>query len=1449
MRFFVISDLHLDVDFNITKAKALLKDLCSRIRAEIPQEKILFIFLGDIINAGNVSGFDSARSCLHFIQEELPEYDVRFEFVPGNHDSPAGDIEPFDKFIAEFGVNHSFESSGAYSEVYDDVNFIFADSIRHREHSKAGELDLDAIKKNIKSNMQNILFCHHAFAQSHGGSHDSIEDSAACLKILADMSISFVFHGHTHRADEARKFKKIIEIGCGSLFDRADWLDELDIQNQFTTGGIRDGRIVDVGRCILSRDGSDIFPYAALYPVPRLFKDLEKSNKIKYDAIPYIKRKVFTHSHSLKDAFSFGWYHDKGCSLQEALLTDRNILLLSDAGMGKSIELNNLAYQLYHSSLFPFLYELRNYTNEKIEDLIPPEYNSLAPHRRALIFDGYDELPDNLRRVFENRLNSYVKENPQAYVVMSSRRNFCRINENNESNVFPGFKAYILWSLNDNDVESYLESECVDVSAFMANASEKRLSELLFNPFYLIELVNVYKKKGELPNRSALMRELINGSFAFDDRKFYGELGDRYNELYELLKKLAFSMQLMRKSRLDDYTEYQKLLVNKADRDLLKHCGLLQMSGSSWSFSHNNFREYLSAEYLSELHENDVKSYVANEDGIYPSWLNTLGFLISLEYDWDIIEWLTDFCPEALVKSEPDRVGELLRFQIFEKIFLNHEQEGLWFDSEYCTEEELAHFAQSNDTLTFLLTRISNPINVRAQHTAINVLRYFSHGLYGRRDEVLSCLINCCESFPETSGNTCRIALFAIAQLKLHSKEITDKIVSIFSDSDNDFIRLGVYEYLLKTNEHNRHVQFFLDGIKYVSESANDDTRIANEHYQLEQGLKAMSTSASISTALRWYRNKNRPNLYNDNKILDSLLISAARRYLAGDSEMFEHVFACFIDTQNNLEYELTRCFVPFFETTGTAKKAALLSTEYPSEANNCVLFLQRILPDTIRHILNAYSAGEYNDHEQFIFIVQEYADYDIYAECAEAIKVRTGVSIPNPRPRKDYDAIRRRGQQEYFDALFSKDRFEIIFNTLLENINNPEMKVGDLFDTHFGIEEINSPWNLLRVAIYHNCLHDLLVSDFLRKTNFEIFIIHEWERMLKKQSELVITEEQKSVIKIRVSEMLEAGILAREISHRAGQATISLLCQDLIVIAKLFDTDLSDAVYLDMVNVPAFCFGEKQTSKEKYDYLRSHISDEQILERVADNIRSGTVSLTIIHDHIEFCTEAKSNVAVDIALSICKSVCDKTWIRNSALYYLYTLYGGEYICRVLLPDADGDFLLEIARVCPNISDVKLCQAMEREFLKNPSLGLWEALLYRRNKTAFLRYVESVEKFRHPPEYQNESGYSPTKAFTGISDIEALPLLGRLIKVVFSDDFKDNSVHTLKTSLKETLINCGKKEPEKVIALIESHSANAISDSDKFFFSYVAKEIRNINKKACDKALSMRETREIVFSS
>lgn len=1442
MRFFMLSDLHLGGQTETAKAKEQLETLCSRIRADsFPGEKFLFIIMGDIINASHTDAFADARICLDCIRNELQEHKVYFEFIPGNHDLPHGDIAPFDRFIAEYGASCSFGRVGAFSRVYEGVNFIFADSTLKRNHRLPGELDIAAIKSEIKP-MENLLFCHHGFTHSFGGDHDTIENGPTVLSELEKLGIRFAFHGHTHRADASILGNGICEIGCGSIFQNIVDMD--GIQNQFSVGTIQLEHVVRVERFVVSKDGGTVFPHATLYPEQKTFTDPSTIGKCTYSEVPsYIPRKVLLHATALADSFTQFYSDEKPCSLFDALLKSEKVLLLSDAGQGKSVELEHLAHKLYHSPYYPFLFHLRNYTGISIETLLPPTYNHLSPSYHALLFDGYDELPTNERRQFVQQLNFYIEKKPGAHVLVSSRSNFCKEENGNDSKTFTGFKVYDLQALSNSDISSYLETQGINCEALNNLASKNDIQSLLKNPFYLTAITSLFKSSGTLPPKAALMDHLINTSFGADDGKFPADLEDSYHDIMNLLEAVSFSMQLLQQTQLDNRTEYQALF-NTDNRKLLMHCGLLQKEGNCWRFSHNNFREYLTAKYLSKLSKEQVIDYISDGHSIKPSWVNTLGYLTSLTLSWDLLSWISEAAPNALVKFEPDRVDPSTRYSIFVQLFCKYEERMLFFHDELCTEEQLAHFAQSSTAISFLLERISSPANRASQYNAINILRHFS-SLYDQREHVRTCLLDCCSRFPEISGDICRIAIFALQQLHINDADTTHQLISLFGACDDDYVRLGMYEYLIEIQEQDKYVNYFLDGIQYaLRESSPDNPRVSNELFSLVEGLKSMSTPDSVLAVLAWFSSEQFIDFYDAADVFSVLVDKAAQLYLQGITTLYDVVLKCCFHSLREYDGPKALSCVRFFNTTNTTRQAIITSAEVLSEEEHLFSTLLDYQSDMFICVIDAYSDGHINNHKLFKFLINHHARDEItYLRCSEILYKRSGIKLPSWTPPVNYRHQRIQQNQAFFDALFSKEQLQELLRDLVECLASPDLLIGNLFDHHDKISW-DSPLSTLMHAIYHLGNENWKVSDFFNCFDFDRFTIIETQKLIKSGEEIVITTEQKDYLESRITYWLSDGILDDEMHHSSERTTVSNFVYALIFLLKHFDISFPEHITLLMTSVPAFCFGDERESA-KYSYLQSHLSLEKIKQQLEKNFQTLTLDPSLLRDHIGFCQENLFDIAVHIALEQCFSDSPDTWLRSASLDYLYTLYGSDYICQKVLPNVSGNFLLTVATKCPDIPCDILRERLEMEYSRYPTVEFMAKLIELGSQRALTDYVSQIEKDLRVPKYSFASE-GPTKAIEKICDPVHLPLLGRLLHLLFTPGFIDADFFTLRSALMEALINCGKHDSKATISLLEKACLSTKSEQNIRFCNYIIQSISFFNCATNDQPMSLQEVQLIL---
>lgn len=1435
MRFYVLSDLHLKAEVNSVKTEVLIKKLCVKIRACTSfDEPVLFIILGDVIDKGEELSFSTASRNLTLIRDELSDYKVKFEFVPGNHDLDKGSLLFFDGLISKFGSTHSYERKSTYSSIYDGVNFIFTDSTLYKDYSAPGKLDIEAIHKEVKPSMQNVLFCHHALFHKNGGSHDVIENREQVYTQLNSMGISFLFHGHVHRTDVTIPENGLVEIGFGSFSGDIDWMNS--VFHQFGYGCIRDGKIVLVERWVAMQDGHDDFPSSGLYPKPQKFADPNEVDRYLYNPVEgYIPRTVSSYEEARENPVLRVLSEDKRSTLREIVQRNKKILLLCDAGMGKSVELENLAHELstrYHT----YLYSLSNYVGQNIRDLLPATYKNLAPSRIALLLDGYDELSNSYFDAFVNNIKIYSEENPEVTLVISSRSNFCGKENGNKSRTFDGFYTFVLDQVSHDKVLKYLESYKVDVAEFWEEVGAKKVQDLLYNPFYLTRLIKLYIKEKELPNKRALMDKLVSDSFESDELKFPGNLDEHYYSLFTVLESVAFTMQLMQKQGLDDRTEYQRLFdIDK--RELLKKSGLFKREGSTWQFLHNNFREYLAARLLSKLSKEDVVSVLFNEVGLRPHWVNTLGYLTGFDLQWNLVEVLVEKEPSALVKFESDRLNGDARSSVFKLIFEKYEELRIHIDDDLCDAAELARFSDSNEILSYLLERIQNPRNTISQYTALNILRHYPR-LFDKHSLVRNTLLSVCEGPQKADNTVCRLAMMTLCQKKLYNEEVTRRLLQCLGDESDHYIRLGLYEYLQGAEEHNNHVQYFLSGIKYINYGlGTEEIRVINEAYELTNGLKRMSTVESVSLVLEFFSGKSVANFHDSQEVLTAVTKTAVRLYKEGHTEIYDVVLKCYIDAVREYNTMESNVLVKFFLDTRTQNVAALSAAECFEEEVYHVANLIYSDEGIIDYLKDVYVNGKLKSHRIFHNIVISFVrDMKEYEEYACLIKTIDNIDIPEFRPVVDYDAERRKSAQEYFDILLDDNKRHGLFQELISVIDDPELMVNQLLDMEKDIEYNSLLWRL-RTSIYHYS-KNIRVADFFKLVDEEMFIIWSASHILALKPIIFVADDQRIFLEKKIESVLKKICFKSCVTYSANGLQVPALISELLSLILHFDYPLTEDALLDMTEFPTLLFKEGNERK-KYEYLEKKVPIDKLKRRLLQNVETKRVHDMVLKDHLEFFDKCKDASLAHCAIEICKTRDDEL-LHFTAWQYLYHTLGQEYIANEVLPIAEAKLLMEIDGICKDIPRSKMQEAMEREYEKcKCNIDLQAHLICLGSRKAIEDYVSKTSSEMSPPE-QNLCVDGPTTAISTIRDPVFLPQLEILLSVVLEPTFKDCSWRGLRNTLPEALENCGMQAYEETISAIMRCCPLKEENAENYSYcNYIIKEIERRRKKLLDAPISL----------
>jgi len=1451
MKLLLISDLHIGVNPYKYYEKRI-DDLCKFIRLNIKDQLIIFV-LGDIIYGGIPDNFTMARDVFKLLYENLRGYQYEIFFIPGNHDYCNNARNDFDAFLKDIQPSNPLQSGsavGTYEK--DDINFILCDSINEGNHLSPGALDMKLISANTKGGKQNILLMHHSLLFEDKSTHTGIVNLPDTLTELRNLKIQYVFHGHAHATRAYRLLGDITLIGAGPLtFDVSKDMENSDHQfNIVDTSGEYIEQIINY------RFASDIYDYIPyqLYPPQPKYTDPKEVMREQYSCINgYFERTVLPCGLASGDMWDRLLNSNNETTLIEVTKLHKHVILVSDAGMGKSTELKQLAaFFFYNSKLtFPYLLQLSLYDGNAIECTFPQKYKTLDPASLILIMDGYDEIPDQHRNTFRQELKRYIKNNPNTIIIFSMRSTFML----ESSDLFADFCPYKLLGLKEQAVRSYLERKKIDFTSFMKEVNAKRLPELLSVPFCLKAIAEIYLKEHSLPHEEKIIDSLISISIKEDIRKFeYKKPVSLENEEIKqknVLKRIAFSMQLLNKNHIDK-EEYQELF-NLEERELAELSSLFSKDNELYSFSHNNFQEYLVAQLLNKLTLDEILDYITltNKRTLDVKWINVLSYLVLLQSNNDLLGWLGENAPLVLTKFEASRVSHDTRFNILSQLLETIKRDNTWFDREFCSETEFATFCQSAKAIDLLLSEIIDPAHFRSQFVALSIILHITE-LFDKEKTIREILRNCYQS-EKTRPYERMMALYALGVLGLDTSELTEEIITNFALSENASERLGVYRYLTETHKVDQYINVFLQGIS-ILHRRSDDAYNGSMRYALYHAFESVSQPSTLVSVLNWLSVNEKIDIHDQETLLSHICQKAVSGYRDGAYEIYEAMKQFFIAEPDTYFGNIHPETLSFFAETGTLEN--LLISVVQSNSNSVCYIIKIILEKDVtltEQLLLWYKNDLYECKtvfENFTNWINGQASY--FGKFADAIYKKTGARIEQ-RPVLDYSAMRKASKQRFFDSLFSRENSDELLGDLLLAYGNENLTFAELKEIGYlpveervqGVQELKS-----RVLQCNSFMKGKRIKDFFQRIKWDSYV-HDnlYEFLEQDELDVTISDNQMQYLRKWFEKLLKVVNLNTAIKDKNDNSTAFTIEWDavyLIALWKHFKLDCPKSFYLGFLSCPTYYIMESARPEDKCKIIQEYVDVHEIKQSISENIIQG-ISHTMLGEYFCYCKFYSMQDAKELAITTCKSD-SGSFILREAIDYLHCTCGSEVILSDVLPYANDneELLTTIADYLYQENDSRLETALVKQFNKKKHPHLLMRLIQMNSKRGLSYYTEEVA-CRNATFAEGNAIDGVTDSICQINDPSLMPDLLKLIKLCFTPGFQDKGFKSLYSCLLEAIENCAKNDFSCVYTKMTELRESAKENLELIgFCSYVFKRLEQLEIEKSGRKYSLGEIKNIL---
>lgn len=967
------------------------------------------------------------------------------------------------------------------------------------------------------------------------------------------------------------------------------------------------------------------------------------------------------------------------------ILNDENrITILGVAGSGKSIELVNAAFEhsLEKSDLYPVKIRLNTLTNQNIEDLLEleyPDFKNIPKQKLLILLDALDEVHVDYLDIAVNNISLFSKKYHNSKIIVSCRNNFYVTETYKRRAKLEDFSTFLIKPLDYTAVHSYLLDK-IDISPeiFIEDLRKKKIFDLLYSPFYLVNLVDYFNAKKEIPeSKKTIFDYLILQRIEADFDKYENSgvsIQDYSIKIEPFIEQLAIIAESMGKNYLDEKTEVFPLIPDTHFLKIIKRTFLFNKTPKlkRWEFEHNNFQEFLAARFLSRLSIEKIKEFVSFKPGfkkIKPSWLNTLSFLFSIVESNEklnkLIEWINNIEPDILIRFEKDKIDLEIREKLFKDIYEEFESKEIFIRNEKFESEDLVMFvSDSYVIIEYLIKKIIDSNNMLIISEALQMFPSFKHITNYKceiRDVLLSKL-----SQVVLSDNIKYHCLNSLSELKIYDKKLTQEILKFNPLKGGKYIRSGFYKYLENSDQIDDYIDVLLKGIDLIqtpilrikNDSEYTESTLSSEKHNLERLLHKIDSPKGVLRILEWAvtheGNRSLDDIYFEQ--IKSVLKKATQLYLKDTKKVYYDVLNL-LDVFSRKYYpELVDDFKCFFKETKTEFKAFIqlykdFQIKLKEDPINIDYYGLTLVcnEEGIKHLICEIKKGRLVEPQTWI--IRNYFSsgrnsemFDLYHKELEKID-KEKYSIK----KIDYNAIKKNRLKRDIELLFDKEEFLYEAKLIFEEEGKDKTKItfAELID--WKNKRLNDPEmsnqiiiNTLREKAREKKyveLHE--VEDLVNNEDrWKWFTLHKLVNFDKNNSHFKYNTEVTNYIHTWVNkEILNANFktaitfIDDRYNFRYTELYISYFTQRLNIV-------LSEENYLDFLLVDCSFLPVKNIVKQNENdskipntktFLIEKLGKEKVVNQIIQNLETNEIIPIVKKNHFKYCQELSLSKATPI--------------------------------------------------------------------------------------------------------------------------------------------------------------------------------------------------------------------------
>ncbi|WP_422351144.1 NACHT domain-containing protein [Flagellimonas sp.] len=929
------------------------------------------------------------------------------------------------------------------------------------------------------------------------------------------------------------------------------------------------------------------------------------------------------------------------------VLTDSvcpGVVLLGNPGMGKSIELKELAIDFWEGhkefQWVPFYRSVNSIgKQDTLEDHLPPDWKEIS--QLLIILDGLDEISygQSFRTMIENFIQNHDGGTVVKFVIS------CRTNMY-ESTIrdITNFRCCTLNSLHFKHALHYLVAkyQMPRESNYYGEIAQDQ-KEFFENPYYLNLLGDYYKEGQKLPDNKSELMERYTSKRLRDDEMATGKTQDfDSGQILQACKKVALSLEAMQMRRISGEQLTSLLQENK---NVFINSGFVQrvVNQDQWEFEHRNLQEFFVAKTLYNFSAEKIIEFISLDDDkpkTHPSWLNSISYLINLldttsEKIKKLVKWLLNNDATVLFKADRSRISDSIRKEVFQGYFNKRcKEQTLWFKKYDQETREIVRFADSTVNREFLMQELKDDKNHRrtrisamsllSQMDTVLIEEEFKGVLLGRLQDPLT---NVDMHFKAEILHTIYEKGFHI------SADYGAQVVAAVSYIDHERITSALLQLIVEMDtddyiDYLKSIATMVGGTKQREHQTRDNYATGEKRYFImallnlrkpKNQVYALQVFLEHKDALRW-----------EQKDLTNLIDSMAQNYTT-ENKLYEYIMRWLISALENRQttFRNEQNVVEFFKKTGTVDKAFMDLYESSLALDSKRYFLAHLVADgTLPVLVKDYQNATIEENELYVFRnVLSRVDVDLAQKFEKLVLRETEYRLKEDfidvQLRKQWQEYHSSKEQSSFDLLFDGDRLKKLAGEYFALAGKAELEWDDMQDNR---QEFWDDLDLQRKFLpsFQEIVHDtkreqdgpITLTDVKKNIDNDLYLLFKVKRELTHQSKKDIVErpEHMTYIKAWCLNNEKKGDFKNALKQ--FQSRNYLICELLWFFGRRYGVTYQESTYLDMLWID---YHLEEGGVGGYDYILEQVDAEKVKARIIENLREGLEEPVVFHNHAEF--------------------------------------------------------------------------------------------------------------------------------------------------------------------------------------------------------------------------------------